>query len=167
MMWVVLRCAGKNTMPLVQAMEKRGLDSWTPLWRRKRRYPRSSKYRTVVLPALPTFVFLAEKDMWSALDALTEFATPGFSLMHSYGEIIRIKDAELASLRKISDVKPAEKNPVVWPQVGERRRVTSGAFTGMTGLVKGKTKHHCLVELDGSRFPVVKIPPFLLNDIGA
>jgi transcription antitermination factor NusG len=112
-------------------------------------------------------VFLAEKDMWSALDALSEFATPDFSLMHSYGEIVKIKDTDLASLRKVSDVKPTEKNPVVWPQVGEYRRVTSGAFTGMTGLVKGKTKNHCLVEFESSRFPVVKIPPFLLGSIEA
>jgi hypothetical protein len=49
-------------------------------------------------------VFLAEKDMWSALDALSEFATPDFSLMHSYGEIVKIKDTDLASLRKVSDV---------------------------------------------------------------
>lgn len=165
--WLVMRCSNADTMPLVLALADIDVQAWTPLWLRRRRYPRSSCTRKVVLPCLPSFAFLAEPDIDKALDAAERYGVPGFSLMDNYGVLVRIADHELESLRKVADMNPRASNPVKWPAVGERQRITAGAFQGLSGVVVGHTKRHCLVKVDGSPFPAFKIPPFLLSRIEA
>jgi len=165
--WLVLRCANKNTLPLVVALETVGLRAWTPLWVRRRRYPRSSNARKVLLPCLPSFVFLAEGDILGALAAAEGNGVPGFSIMNSYGVLVRIADGALEGLRKITDLSPRKVNPVNWPAVGDAKAILSGAFQGLVGTVVGLTERHCLVKIEGSSIPPLKIPPFLLTDIEA
>lgn len=165
--WLVLRCSNGRTLALVGALVNIHLRAWTPMWLRRRRYPRSSRYRKVVLPCLPSFVFLAEADAVLAINAAERNGVPGFSIMKSYGVMVRIKDKDLESLRQIADLNPRTEPPVLWPEIGVEQRIISGAFQGLTGKVVGKTERHCLVQIDNSKFPVVKIPPFLLSDIGA
>lgn len=137
------------------------------MWVRRRRFPRSSLSREVLLPCLPSFVFLAALDIIAACNARDAMGCPGFSLMNSYGVFVRIKDAQLEGLRKVGDLDPKRINPVVMPAVGEVRKVLSGAFQGMVGKVTAHTHRHCLVRFEGTNFPVVKIPPFLLVDLEA
>jgi hypothetical protein len=164
--WLVMRCSNQNTLPLVAAMFAIHVRAWTPLWLRKRRFPRSNNTRQVVLPCLPSFVFLAEADVTVALKACEEQGVPGFSLMNSYGVLVRIKDKDLESLREVADMNPRNQNPVAWPQIGKRQQVISGAFQGLTGMVMGRSRRHCLLDIEGFG-SYLKIPPFLLSDIEA
>jgi hypothetical protein len=163
--WLVLRCSNGNTLRLVAAMTGIGLRCWTPMWLRRRRYPRSNNSQSMLLPCLPSFAFLAEVDAVRALDAAEASGVPGFSLMKSYGVLVRIKDADLESLREAADLNPRKENPVVWPDVGCEQKIISGAFQGLTCKVVGKTNRHCLVQLEDKKFGAVKIPPFLLTDV--
>lgn len=165
--WLVLRCANKNTIPLVAALTALGIEAWTPLWLRQRRYPRSSQAREMLLPCLPSFAFLSENDAHPAIKALDMHGVPSFSFMNSYGVMVRIKDQDLESLRQIADLNPRKENPVHWPDVGSEQRIISGAFQGLLGTVKAHTHRHCLVDVHDTSFPLVKIPPFLLADIEA
>lgn len=165
--WLVLRCANGNTLKLVGAMTGIGLRCWTPMWLRKRRYPRSNSFRNMLLPCLPSFAFLAEQDAVRAIDAAHASGVPGFSIMKSYGVLVRIEDGQLESLRKIADLNPRKVPPVIWPDVGSEQKIVSGAFQGLVGKVVGRTKRHCLLELDNKKFPTVKIPPFLLANVDA
>lgn len=165
--WLVLRCSNGNTVALVAALVGLGVRAWTPMWVRRRRFPRSSVSRELLLPCLPSFVFLAAPDAMKALAAKQGSGVPGFSVMNSYGVLVRIKDSELEGLRKVGDINPRRANPVVWPAVGSVKRVTSGAFQGMIGEVVGMSDRHCLVDFKTGFFPVVKIPPFLLSDVEA
>jgi hypothetical protein len=165
--WLVLRCANKNTLPLVAALTDLRVRAWTPMWVRRRRFPRSTQSRSVLTPCLPSFVFLAEPDAPRSLLAGQGNGVPGFSFMNSYGVLVRIKDDALESLRKVADLNPRRENPVVWPAVGESRRIISGSFQGLIGKVVGKSKRHCLVELEGGNFQAIKIPPFLLEELQA
>jgi hypothetical protein len=81
--------------------------------------------------------------------------------------LVRIKDEELASLRKVADLKPREENPFRWPEVGEVQKIVSGAFQGLVCTVKGRTQRHCLVEVDSRHMGLLKIPPFLLAKVEA
>jgi hypothetical protein len=166
--WLVLRCANKNTLALVAALTRVGLRAWTPMLVRRRRYPRSRNTRPMALPCLPSFVFLAEADAVRALDAKERSGAPSFSLMKSYGVLVRIKDADLASLRaEVADLNPRKENAIVWPAIGSEQKIISGAFQGLVGKVIGRTQHHCLVDIGNKKFPSVKIPPFLLADLDA
>jgi hypothetical protein len=156
--WLVLRCANKNTLALVAALTRVGLRAWTPMWVRRR----------MALPCLPSFVFLAEADAVMAIDAKERSGAPSFSLMKSYGVLVRIKDADLASLRaEVADLNPCKENAIVWPAIGSEQKIISGAFQGLIGKVIGRTQHHCLVDIGNKKFPSVKIPPFLLADLDA
>jgi hypothetical protein len=163
--WLVMRCSNKNTLALVRAMAENGVRAWTPLWVRKRRLPRSSEFQRILLPCLPSFVFLAEDDIGIALASAKACLTPGFSVMNSYGVLVRIKDNDLLSLREISD-SSLSVNPVHWPKTGSHQKVISGAFQGLLGQVVGRSKRHCLVDIPGFG-SALKIPPFLLSDIEA
>lgn len=165
--WLVMRCGNNKTFPLVLALNQIGVRAWTPIWVRRRRFPRSNNFHEVMLPCLPSFVFAAEEDMGKAIMSLEQSAVPSFSLMNSYGVLARIPDAALDSLRKIADINPRKVNPIVWPSLGVAQRVISGAFQGMVGVVVGRSRNHCLMEIEGSNMKAVKIPPFLLADIEA
>jgi len=161
--WLVLRCANKNTTALASGLAIKGLRAWTPMWVRRVRYPRSNNARSLTLPCLPSFVFLAEADAVRALDAAQAMLVPGFSVMKSYGMVVRIKDNDLQTLRDISDTTPRKDDKVLWPDIGSEQKIISGAFQGLVGKVVGRTNRHCLVEINDQQFPVVKIPPFLLE----
>lgn len=163
--WLVLRCANKNTLPLVMAMEKVGARAWTPLWIRHRRFARSSNSRKVIMPCLPSFVFLAEADASLATCAVNGGGVPGFSLMTSYGVIVRIPDVALEGLRKITDISPRKAMVMIWPATGTKQRIISGAFQGLQCKVLGRSERHCLVALDGGMLGELKITPFLLANV--
>jgi len=112
-------------------------------------------------------VFLAECDVHRALEASDGNAVPPFSIMNSYGVLVRIKDRELEGMRKVADLDPRKVNPVAWPAIGKRLRVVSGAFQGLVVTVKAYANQHCLVEVEGGIHTQLKIPPFLLSDIEA
>ena len=165
--WLVLRCPNNRTVPLVAALVLHNIQAWTPMWVRQRRYPRSSNSRKILLPCLPSFIFLAESDAIRALAASEGNGVPQFSFMKSYGMLVRIKDQDLEGLRKVADLNPRKANPIKCPAIGERRKIISGSFQGLDGIVRGHTKHHCLFELEAPGAMVLKLPPFLLSEIEA
>jgi len=163
--WFALRCSQKKTLQLVLALNNEGLRSWTPLWVRHRRMPRSNEFGKLLLPCLPSFAFLAVDDAEHAVRASKERAVPSFSVMRVMGRQVRLTDRSLQSLRKASDLDPRKTNPIKWPALGSRQKVVSGSFQGLVVVVQGRTARHCLVELEGENFPFIKMPPFLLAPI--
>lgn len=162
--WMVLRCSNGKTLALVNALNELGIQCWTPMWVRKRRFPRSNQYRPVLLPCLPSFVFVAEPDVKQACAASQACGVPGFSVMSSYGTIVRIPDHALESLRRISHVTPQKQEEIVWPEIGSTQKIISGAFQGMEGKVVGRSNRHCLVDVLSAGKKALKIPPFLLTN---
>lgn len=165
--WLVLRCSNRHTLPLVAALGDRELRSWTPIWYRKRRMPRSSKTREVLLPCLPSFVFLPEPDLVAAQTAAEFVQVPSFSVMSGHDGRVRLKDHHLDGLRRASTTKPRTANPVQFPKQGTPMRITSGAFQGLNCVVVGRSQRHSIVRIEGGRLPPIKVPPFLLEDLEA
>jgi hypothetical protein len=165
--WFVLRCSNRHTLPLVASLGKEGLRSWTPIWFRKRRYPRSSKTRDVLLPCLPSFVFLPEPDLVRAQTAAEFVQVPSFSVMAGHDGRVRLKDHHLDGLRKASTLTPRATNPIPFPKEGRAMKITSGPFQGLHCIVLGRSQRHSLVRVEGGKLPPIKVPPFLLEDLEA
>ncbi len=164
--WLVLRCASSRTLALAEKLIELGMNAWTPMWRRKRRLPRDGKYETVMLPCIPSFVFLVDADIHAIYDDRFKSALPPCRLMYSVGRLVRCSSKMLAPLCKISDVDFSAK-PIEMPAVGTVCRINDGAFMGLTGKVIGHTPTQVIIELVGRGWFPVKISPFLLDEDAA
>ncbi len=159
--WVVLRCAGGKTMPLMRRLNGDlpygPIGAWTPVWKRKRRLPRSNITRLLNLPAMPTFVF-APANLMLALPTLP--AIP-YSIMRIDGKVVTVSDASLEPMRKI-DTLP--KDPIkVLPKIGARMRFGSGPFEGLNATVVYCTNRYAKVMVDGFALPL-QVPPSILQE---
>ena len=84
--WIVLRCASSKTLPLMRRLNDdeqswEPVGAWSPIWKRRRRLPRSSATRLMELPAIPSFVFVPADRM----DDLPVLPALPYSLMRIEG----------------------------------------------------------------------------------
>ena len=160
--WIVLRCKSSDTMSLARILSDPDgfygdLGAWTPVWKRQKRYPRSNKRRLIVLPALPSFVFVPEEH----LATLPTVGGHSYRVMYLNDALVRIPDADLNPLRKI-DAQPQDK-PIKLPGTGSVVKLQGPAFGGLSGKVLHASKRYVTVEVDGFPQPL-KIPPSLLQE---
>jgi hypothetical protein len=158
--WVSLRCASGKTTQLVEKLCFMGVEAWTPIKLVNRRVPRKRVKQKVVVPMLPSFVFIPA----GSLDAAQEYADmrtcPAFNPMFFMGRLARFKGDQLLPMRVLfNDVANEEEK---FPDVGTTVTLRFGAFSGLRGTVVGRVKQQSLVELQGSSM-VVKIAPFFLE----
>lgn len=160
--WLVLRCASSKTLVVTEKLIAAGVVAWTPLWCRKRRLPRNGRFETVLLPCIPSFVFLADTNRYLLDDKALMSKVPPCRLMYSVGRLVRCDDKTLKHLRKISEDDFVTKAPPI-PKVGTRHRINAGAFEGLFCSVIGRTTSQAIVELEGQSWHPIKIAPFLLD----
>lgn len=158
--WVILRCAGRNTLALAESLNHGGFECWTPA--RMMRLPR----KRVELPApiLPTYVFAAADRLGDLLDASgsEQCKHPGFSVFHYLDRIPLVEDSELAALR---DTERRSQSPVSVKRnhtrfgPGETVNVTDGPWVGLSGVVERQKGNYTMVLFGRTS---VKIATFLL-----
>ena len=176
--WLVLNCKSSDTMRLSRRLKRYG--AWTPIWKRKRRLPRSSEQKVIEQPAMPSFVFVPESQIHN-LPRLpgTGLYAPwekdksdqasrsepgiGFRIMTLDGVWIRVSNAALAPLRKI-DTQPQDPIKVL-PAIGAKVKFTSGPFEGLTGKLVYCTKRMASVKVEKFDNPV-KVPPSIVQETG-
>jgi transcription antitermination factor NusG len=163
--WIVLRCASAKTLPLVAALQKRGVHAWTPVWNRKRRLPRSHQSRIIELPCIPSFAFVPSHQEIPARHFAKSLSVPTYSIMQTEFGPILIPDDELNHLRKIAD-KPRE--PIrALPEPGKTMRFNSGPFQGLHCIVKAVERGFVTVEVEQFSKAPIKISAFILERIAA
>jgi transcription antitermination factor NusG len=160
--WCILRTAGRNTIPLVEALNADGFTAWTPIEVQRVRKHKSPAVLTRTIPMTPSFVF-ALTDQLSALLDLANMhrkRQPDFSVFHYLGGIPVIADKQLESLRS-NELRVAPKEVRRQYSQGSAVRVPEGAFAGMSGIIEADDGKFALVGF-GGRFRV-RVASFLLR----
>lgn len=165
--WAILRMAATSTLRVAQSLADAGFDTWTPAEEIQKTV--RGKIEWTKVPMLPTFVFadasrlvelvaLARCPMtyqvWdSAQQRMTTKGTPFFRLFQVDGDIETIPGRELEPLRRIEGRrkrKPRGK-PRDWI-VGDRVRLTEGAYEGLRGRIVEVKGKRVVVFIPGSSF---------------
>jgi transcription antitermination factor NusG len=177
--WFILRTAGRSTLLLAKTLAEDGFEVWTPARKQTIRVPRMNVRREIVLPLLPSFVFvraahlvdllelaqLEEKPRRSPRTSSDRHSQPahrGFSVFHHLDRIPMIADRHLEPLRS-KEIEAVPKKDAPRFDHGANVRVNSGAFEGLKGRVERCKSGYALVIFTDFKRPV-KIPTFLLRE---
>ena len=152
--WCILQMAGPRTLTVVAQLQAEGLDVWTPIGKRRRHKPRSTKYTDVEYALLPTFAFGAVEDLPRLLALSHEPGSgfPPFRVFQRGDAIPTAPDAALAPLRRYEaelrsqwegfieaqarDAKRKRKKNIARAYVlGQRVHIEREAFAGLTGKI--------------------------------
>ena len=162
--WLVLRCGSSKTLQLAKRLNAETViggprGAWTPVWKRRRRLPRSSVSRILTVAAIPSFVFVPEDNA----DDLPVLPGLPYSFMRIDGAKVVVADHELALLRKI-DAQP--KDPKVkLPHPGQMMRFSADSpFGGLKAKVVYCSNTSCKVVVQEFDRPV-SVPPSLLESV--
>lgn len=159
--WCILRCSGRNTLPLAESLGKAGFEVWTPS--AIQRLPRKRAERPA--PLLPSYVFARS----GALEQLLELSTPdgplnqhpSFRVFHYLDRIPVIADRDLDALRQ-SEARRVKRRQYAHRAYsrGDVVQINEGAFAGMSGIVQRSNGKYALVMF--GRVPV-NVATFLLH----
>jgi transcription antitermination factor NusG len=180
--WFILRTAGRSTLLLAKTLAEDGFEVWTPARKQTIRVPRMNVRREIVLPLLPSFVFVRAPHLVDLLelaqleekprraprtssDRRSQPAHRGFSVFHHLDRIPMIADRHLEPLRS-KEIEAVPKKDAPRFDHGANVRVNSGAFEGLKGRVERCKSGYALVIFTDFKRPV-NIPTFLLSEIEA
>lgn len=184
MTWNILRCPGKETLNLEEALVDLGFEAWAPREWKNKRVPRKKIRMTVQKPVLPSYVFLAEGQGQQAIRAIG-MSIP-FAIMVLLGEQVVIREEELEGLRVYDRRDPPRFQPrkyraaltdstvpsvkadpkIKTYQVGDRVRLKTGTMLeGVMGVITGKgtgTEITIAVENSAAR---IQLSSFLVDPV--
>lgn len=169
--WVILRTSSRNTLKLAEQLVKEGFVAWTPARTFRKRVPRKSEIYEVTAPLMPTFAF-AHADQVHSLLTLAEEPMkpcPDFSVFRYMNGIPLVADHELSPLRSIEErdrrrleaERLACRRRQVMFQPGQRIRIETGPFSGMSGVVERDDGKFALVSF--GKLKPVKFSTFILT----
>lgn len=158
--WVSLRCAGSKTTRLVERLQDKGIAAWTPVKLVNRRVPRKQVKQKVIVPMLPSYVFIPSVSLGLAMEYADIRQCPEFSPMIFMGRLAQFRGEQLLPMRILYDDAPSIEEK--FPDPGCYVTLRFGAFSGLKGIVRGRVKQQSLVEMVGSSM-VIKISPFFLE----
>jgi transcription antitermination factor NusG len=160
--WLILRCAGRSTLPLAESLSRGGFQVWTPSATQVRRVPRKNFRHNVTLPMMPSFVFARADRLVDLLDmanARKVHRHPSFTVFHYLDQIPLVADRDLEPLRMAEKrAVPVAKRPTF--NRGQTVRVPTGAFEGLSGIVEKSDGKFTLVCFGHAS---VKISTFILE----
>jgi hypothetical protein len=173
--WIILRTAGRCTLPLVTSLKEDGFDAWAPSYVKTYTVPRANVKRRVTLPLLAGIVFVRAVHLIDMLElaampvqprrgaGLRQAGHSRFAIFHDRERIPTVRDAALDELR-VSEKRavPAKDRPVL-PK-GSKASVPDGIFGGVHGEVLRSNGNTTDLQLGNFR---LKIETFLLNPNGA
>lgn len=163
--WCILRTSPGRTLPLARSLAAAGFEVWTPKMTIYRRRPRSQRRIECEAPIMPTFVFARAnrvRDL-ARVSALPVNPHPAFSIFRHGGGVPLVGDQEIVGLRaaedraKRQDLKSKRKAFAI----GERVRLTEGAFAGLSGVIEQSDGKMALVFF-GQAMPI-RIATYLLE----
>jgi transcription antitermination factor NusG len=145
--WCILRCGDAKTLNLAASLDAEGFSVWVPIEIRRVRVPRMNARVIVREPLLKGFIFA---DYGQRHDLLRLSERPGrhagFSVIREFGKVAPVDDDKLDGLRWIEGrVNVAAKKTERSIPDGVTVRVSSGIFSGMTGVVRRSKRGLTLV----------------------
>jgi predicted RNA-binding protein associated with RNAse of E/G family len=146
--WCILRTAARNTLGLAESLAAQNFEVWTPIETRRVRVPRMNARRIVKDALLKGFVFASHDQRYDLMEIAEERGRHArFSFIREANdEIARILDSELDGLRWIeARVNVSAKKIQHTIPEGVTVRVSTGLFSGMTGVVRRSKRGLTLV----------------------
>lgn len=163
--WIILRCAGRSTLPLAGSLAEDGFTVWTPVETFTVSIPRANVRRKIRRPILASYVFAADRHLVDLLQlagmtvkprrgaGLLQPAHPDFNVLHAFGRIPLVAEVDLRELRRLE----ARRTP---PPVAasafaqeQRVRVKRGIGQGKVGIVIKSTPAKTKILCVGDRRP--------------
>lgn len=152
--WCIIRTSPGKTLALADSLAGAGFDVWTPRQVQTRTRPRSTIKVEREMPIAPTFVFARASHIveLSALRAEATLQHPAFSIFRHAGRVPLIADAEVVGLRRAEErarvnSRRSKRRAYV---LGQRLKMTQGAYTGMTGVVQDIKGRFVAVNFGGN-----------------
>lgn len=166
--WCILRTTGAKTLALANSLAAAGMEVWTPRMVQRRRMPRSNVTREREMAIAPTFVFVRADHLAEliAVRALPVNPHPAFSLFVYAGRIPLIADADVSGFRAEEEraALKARRETRRALVLGQRVKLTDGAYAGLSGIVERDNGEFALVAFAGGM--TMKIATWLLsNDV--
>lgn len=171
--WIVLRTAGRSTLPLANSLGEDGFRAWAP----SATYTIVNRMKTkvpVTVPMLPGFVFaglahLAELLDLSRMEEKSRRGSVGqlpahrdFSILRHNGAFAIIADRELNPLRE-REAAAIPRTALPQFRRGASVRITRGVYEGIVGRVERCDQGYALIMCDDWKRPA-KIPTWLLRE---
>jgi len=157
--WLVLRCPPAATERLETDLRGFNLAAWTPRFRTLARTRHTRRKKAIEMIALPSFVFLGEKDLEEARGLYATGQIGKFHVFAISGVRVLLSEKDLEGLRAVDQEQEPQKPKRF--EVGQKITVTSGPFAGRAGEVLKPDGAYYYVELAENKLRM-KIPPFLL-----
>jgi transcription antitermination factor NusG len=138
--WYSLYTWHQHEKVIASILANKGFDVFLPLYGTVRRW--KDRDKKLMLPLFPCYLFIR-----GGLDRRLDIvSTPGVcSFVATNGTPAVIPADEIAAIRRVLE-SPARVDPHPYLQVGDRVRVTSGAFEGLEGILV-RTKGDCRLVL--------------------
>lgn len=174
--WVILRTAGRSTLPLAKSLAGAGYEVWTPIERLTKRRPRTRACDELRVPMTPTYVFARARHIYEliALAANPGRNHDGFSVFRNDIGVPLIADRSLDGLRAHEETAERRQQEIARRRqgklkgdsyaIGETVRIPDGSFAGMDGMVEDSDPRNTMVLFGGSLR--LKISTFILRQNG-
>lgn len=182
----IIRMAGPRTLNVVQALQARGVDVWTPTGMRRNFKPRSTKYTDKTAPLLPTFAFARAEHIPQLLEIThSPAADIRFSVFQRGEDIPTVSSAALQPLldyeaeqhaiwvgfieaQDRADRRKRKKTTARCYVMGQRVKVEKPAFAGLTGeIVEIRSNGDLVLEfagfIRGTTVPSCDVTPIQLS----
>jgi len=156
--WIILRCAGRDTLRLAKSLDEDGYEVWAPAEPRTIIAHRTRLKRQIEVALLPSYVFAREGQRVD-LFKLAEMdvrprrgfsggkpAHAGFSMMMGPNGALEITDRQLTALRQIEAKRALLKRADRSFKPGEQVRVGDGLGAGLVGSVVRSNRKNTKVD---------------------
>lgn len=167
--WVILKMAGRRTLPVANSLVAAGLEVWTPREVLLRRRGRHRPVAEIEVAILPTFVFAAADRLHDLARIIASPISqhPQFSIFQWDGRIPLIADRDIQALRLAEERtrRTARKRQRVTFEAGANVCTDEAGFSGLPGVVESSDGKRAWVKFGGLLRVEVATWHLRLNDI--
>jgi transcriptional antiterminator RfaH len=137
--WYAVRVRSQHEDVVARHLRVRGMESFLPLYRERRRW--SDRFKEIDLPLFPGYVF-CQFDPQNRLPVLT---VPGVVLVVGVGKHpVPIDETEIEAIQAaVRSGYPTQPSPFL--QIGHKVRIEHGPLCGIEGILTGFRGHRRLV----------------------
>lgn len=163
--WLVLTCSNAVTLRLAESLTEAGIEAWAPREIIVLRARRQHKREEIIGPLMAGFVFARTRHLHELLELAHSPAMlyqvwdagqrkmvtkghPHFRFFLINGQQRIIPERQLAELRRLDGL-TRPKTPLRKWSVGERIRLSDGAYAGLGGIVLSCSGEQTKVQIDG------------------
>jgi len=144
--WYAIYVKSRHEFKVVERLTKSGIEAFLPAVERIRKW--KDRKKLIKFPLFPGYLFVRIEKSYDLI--LRTLKTPGVvrMLYNANGQPEAVPEDQIIPL-KIAIENKKEIDPYPYLKEGQTVRIKSGAFQGITGILKKKEKtHYLIVSID-------------------